>query len=478
MSLPRGVCAVTLTTLATVSALVALAGCSRGPRLIEVADEPSALVVRNTTVLDVVSGRRLRGRDVVVVAGRILTVARHGSEEIRRATAGMSAADLDEIDGAGGTLLPGLIDMHAHPGTSAAPHGDRFGPDPLYNLRAYLFCGVTTVADLGGIPSRALGRRANTASAAVAGPTLYVAGPAVTAPGGHPVPILEMVLPGWLRWYVLPRYVRQVETATEATDAVDGIADAGADFLKVIVDRIPPDAPRLDDGVLAAAVAHARTRGLRSIAHVGTTEDALDAARAGVAAWAHVVYRERIPDDRIAELASFGIPMIPTIVVFESMAARGEESPPSRLEREIATARMLEPGPVPDDPFFEQSTKFLRSRRADWYENVRRLHEGGVVILAGSDMQAGVFPGAGLHRELNHLHRAGLSAIEVVRAATLYPARFLEQTEDPAFGVLAAGKRADLLLVDGDPLADLGALERIRTVVVGGREVIRRPIVP
>jgi len=468
---------VSLAALAMLSTLGALAGCGEAPQLIDVADEPSALVVRNTTVLDVVSGQRLRGRDVVVGAGRILAVAPHGSDEIRRATDGASATNFKEIDGAGATLLPGLIDMHAHPGTSAAPHGDRFGPDPSYNLRAYLYCGVTTVADLGGIPSRALERRANTASGALPGPTLYVVGPAVTAPGGHPVPVLEMVLPGWLRWYVLPRYVRQVGTATEATNAVDGIADAGADFLKVIVDRIPPEAPRLDNDVLAAAVAHADARGLRSIAHVGTTEDTLDAARAGVAAWGHVVYRERIPDQRIPDLAAFGIPMIPTIAVFESMAARGEMLPPSPLEREIATARMLEPGPVPDDPFFEESTKFLRSHRADWYENVRRLHEAGVTILAGSDMQAGVFPGAGLHRELDHLHHAGLSTIEVIRAATLYPARFLEGTEDPAFGVLEAGKRADLLLVDGDPLTDLGALGRIRAVVVGGRNVVRTPIV-
>jgi imidazolonepropionase-like amidohydrolase len=467
-----------LATLVVLSALGTLAGCGEGPRLIDIADGPSALIVRNTTVLDVVSGRRLRGRDVVVVAGRILAIAPHGSDEIRHATDGRSATGFTEIDGLGATLLPGLIDMHAHPGTSAVPHVDRFGPKPAYNLRAYLYCGVTTVVDLGGIPSSSLERRSKTASGALPGPALYVAGPAVTAPGGHPVPVFELLLPRWLRWYVLPRYVRQVRRAEESQKTVDGIADAGADFLKVIVDRIPSEAPRLDNSILAALVGHAKARGMRSIAHIGTTQDAFDAARAGVAAWGHVVYRERIPDERIRDLAAFGIPMIPTIVLFQSMALRGETSLPSRLEREIATAPMLAPAPVSDEPFFVESTKFMRAHRSEWYDNVRRLHAAGVVMLAGSDMQAGVFPGAGLHRELHHLERAGLSKIEVIRAATLYPARFLADTEDPDFGVLAAGKRADLLLVDGDPLDDLGALARIRTVVVRGHEVIRTPSVP
>ncbi len=455
--------------------IAALLACGSGPKLVELAEAPSALVVSDTAILDVVSGRRIQGQDVAVVDGEIVGIAPHGSDEARAAIGSHGAVEFKEIDGAGATLLPGLIDMHAHPGTSAVPHLDRFGPDPAYNLRAYLYCGVTTVADLGGLPSRSLKRRSQTASGELPGPTLYVAGPAVTAPGGHPVPVFDLVLPGWIRWYVLPRYVREVGTEEEAVEAVDGIIDAGSDFVKVIVDRIPNDAPRLDERVLDAAVARARARGLRSIAHIGTTQDALDAAQAGVAAWGHIIYRERLTDAQIDALAAFDIPIIPTIVLFHSMAMRGEESPPTKLEREIATTRMLEPPPAPDDPFFVESTRFMRSHREDWYENARRLHAAGVVILAGSDMQAGVFPGAGLHRELRHLESAGLSPIEVIRAATLHSARFLEASDDPAFGLIAVGKRADLLLVDGDPLADLGALERIRAVVVRGHEVARTP---
>jgi imidazolonepropionase-like amidohydrolase len=79
-----------------------------------------------------------------------------------------------------------------------------------------------------------------------------------------------------------------------------------------------------------------------------------------------------------------------------------------------------------------------------------------------------VFPGAGLHREIARLHEAGLTRAEAIRAATLAPARFLTAQDDPDFGEVAVGKRADLLLVAGDPLADLGALSDVRAVILGG----------
>ena len=112
---------------------------------------------------------------------------------------------------------------------------------------------------------------------------------------------------------------------------------------------------------------------------------------------------------------------------------------------------------------------------SDWTEvtqaridNTRRLHRAGVTILAGSDPQAGVFPGPGLHAELAALAESGLAPIEVLRATTLYAARFLEQTRDPSFGVVSPGKQAYLVLIEGNPLKEVGALSRIKMVVRRG----------
>src|SRR5262249_15542614 len=155
-------------------------------------------------------------------------------------------------------------------------------------------------------------------------------------------------------------------------------------------------------------VEEARRRGVRAVAHIGSLDDALDAARAGVSAWMHGVYKERIPDDRIAELAAFHIPMVPTIVVFESYALSLQQRRVSTaLERETVEPDVLasfDARPRDFDlSFFEDYLKLLFSQRANWRDNVRRLRAAGVTMFAGSDVQTGVFPGAGLHRELQLL---------------------------------------------------------------------------
>jgi imidazolonepropionase-like amidohydrolase len=233
--------------------------------------------------------------------------------------------------------------------------------------------------------------------------------------------------------------------------------------------------------IASAVVARARSHGLRVVAHIGTTQDAIDAADAGVALWVHGVYKERIPDDQIAKLAGYGIPVVATIEVFDRYA-RGQHGPivPTRLERETVHASVLDAfWPIPEDfevgglrSWLDLANATLDAR----IDNVRRLHRAGVTILAGSDTQSGVFPGAGLHRELAHLVRAGMTPTEAIRAATLDSARWLANGAEPDSGTVAVGKRADLILVEGDPSADIAALENIRQVFLAGVPVVRTPV--
>jgi len=218
------------------------------------------------------------------------------------------------------------------------------------------------------------------------------------------------------------------------------------------------------------------------VAHIGRFADARDAAQAGVAAWVHGVYAETLDEPDVRELAGFGIPMAPTLVAFESYALVNDFARVATpLEREIAPAELLQAfNEPPEDlaPYdsFQPFLRLLREQRQVGRANVRRLHEAGVVILAGSDTQSGVIPGAGLHRELALLVEAGLTPAEALRAATLDPARFLEQTEDPDVGQVREGKRADLLLVEGDPTRDIAAASRIRAVIQAGVRVERYAI--
>lgn len=456
--------------------LLGLAACSKPADLVQEPESaPGLVVIENVAVLDVESGERVPGLDVVVRDGRIESIRTAGSES--------PPAEATRIDGGSGTLLPGLVDAHGHVGNSPAPPWADEMPDPERNLRAFLYAGVTTVLDPCDLSSHAFARRDAVAKGDLLGPRIFAAGPMITAEGGHPVPILRQLAPWWIRWYLLPRLAIEIETTEEAEKAVASLVEWRADFVKVAVDRIPRDAPRIGRDLLEAVVGAAKQGGLRVAAHVGTTDDAVDAADAGVSIWLHGIYKERIPDERIEELASFRIPMVPTTIVFESWAKLLQEKrEATRLERETVPASMLasfDEAPSSYDPApFAAYLEELRSHREDWRDNVRRLHAAGVTILAGSDAQSGVFPGAGLHRELALLVESGLTPAEAIRAATIAPARFLAGGAEPEFGLVAPGKIADLLLVDGDPTIDLAALTEIRAVILRGVPLVRKPIVP
>ena len=453
--------------LATLAAL-GLAACSAEPdfRVARPDDPPEAVLISDVAVLDTGRGVRVAGRDVLLRDGRIAAIG----------LAGQLAAPEGALQmaGTGATLVPGLVDLHGHVNGSSAPLWERSLADAERNLRSYLYAGVTTVLD----PADARGafeRRERVAEGDLLGPRIFAAGPAHTAPGGHPVALVRQIAPWWLAWYLAPRVAVGLASAEEARAAADARAAEGADFVKVVVDQIPIEAPRVEREVLAALVGQARSHGLRSVAHIGSTQDALDAAEAGVAAWVHGVSMERIPDDQIGRLVAYGIPMVPTLEVFDSYARLGDgPREPSRLERETVAPELLaafHPVPGPEDFDLGELRAWLDRNRetgADRLANVARLHAAGLTILAGSDSQPGVFPGPGLHRELHQLVRAGLTPVEAIQAATRHAARFLAGGAEPDFGDVAVGMRADLILVEGDPTADVGALEAIRFVFLAG----------
>ncbi len=244
---------------------------------------PASVVVRDVAVLEVETGTRTRARDVLLEGGFI--------REIRASGTLAAPEGALVIDGSNATLLPGLIDMHGHVNADRAPTWNAGIPDPDANLRAYLYSGVTTVLDPGDPSPDALERRARVATGALIGPRIYTAGPLLTCAGGHPIALVEAFAPWWIRWYLVPRVAVALESAAQAEEVVDRLAAQDVDVIKIIVDRIPLTAPRMSVDVMRAVVARGESHGLRSIAHIGTTQDALDAAEAGVAAWAHGVYK-------------------------------------------------------------------------------------------------------------------------------------------------------------------------------------------
>jgi imidazolonepropionase-like amidohydrolase len=460
---------------ATLLAALAL-GCAApmGPVLVAWPEvRPEAVVLRDVRILDVRTGR-LGGRsDVRLEGDRIAAIAKPGGVELAGAVV---------VEGGGASLLPGLVDMHGHIATPTGPAWEFTSPPtPELNLRAYVYAGVTTVFDPGDGSGDAFDRRKRVGSGALIGPQIFTVGPILTAPSSHPIAMIEELLPGWLAWIVARGVAIPLEDDAAARAVVEELAEEGADGIKIVVDRIPLESRRLSLERARAVVEAGRAQGLRTVAHIGTTEDALDAGRAGVALWVHGVYKERIPDERIAELAAYGIPMVTTSEVFDSYGRiRFGPLERTRLERETVPKEKLDSfHPIPeafDAGPLEGWIVLMQETREVRLDNVRRLHDAGVTILTGSDVQSNVFPGASLHRELHTLVQAGLTPAEALRAATLHPAQWISQEDDPPFGVIGVGKRADLILVEGDPTSDVGVLEEIRAVILAGVPVDRVPV--
>ncbi len=450
---------------------------TRTPTLVTRSSGPAQdVLIRNVQIVNVETGSISASSDVLLKSGRIESIVPHKEAD--------AIVGLQVIEGKGLTLIPGLIDSHCHVASPPEALWDRSLPNVDLALQRLLYSGITRVFDPGAMSPDVFELRQELNSGSRLGPKLYAAGPIFTAVGGHPAPMIRESLPGFAADYLLNAMTRQIDAAAQVEPAIDELARLQPDFIKLAIDQIPENTPRLSAELARAVVQAAATHGLRSVAHIGRYQDAVDAAEAGVSAWIHGVYKERLTDEGIARLRGYNLPMIPTLVVFKTYAEIGRgEFDATALELEVAPKSMLDERITkPEGYEVSDATRafveMLSRQRQDSLDNVTRLHKAGVQIIAGSDAQSGVLHGPALHRELDLLSQAGLSNLEVIRAATLYAARFLEGTPTPSYGTVQAGKAADLVLIRGNPLEDIRALHKIERVILGGRLLDRHPLQP
>jgi imidazolonepropionase-like amidohydrolase len=406
------------------------------------AQEPVWLVFRDVRVFD---GERVHPRATVVV---------RDGEIVRVGSAGRVPRGAEIVDGRGHTLLPGLIDAHAHASMAGA-------------LEQSLVFGVTTVLDMFMPPALAARIRQQQAADGLANAAdLRSAGIGATAPGGHGT-----------------QFGMRIPTLTRPEDADDFVADRaaeGSDYIKIILDdgsahgvRIPT----LSDSTMAAVVRAAHARDRLAVVHVSTLAAARAAIDAGADGLVHV-WVDTLPGEHLPrvmrEREGF---VVPTLAVLEEAASGlggGEHVAADEWLAPFLSPRALETLTAPARRSAASDARYAIARGA-----VRMLWQAGVPILAGSDApNDGTAYGASLHREMELLVEAGLEPIEALSAATAAPARVF-RLEDR--GRILPGRRADLLLVEGDPTIDITATRRIAGVWKLGvrldRDAYRRRIV-
>lgn len=445
--------------------LTALAcGGKRAPDLVTLGPVET-VTVHDVSVFPATGPALLAHQDVTLRDGKIAAVG----------PTGQSPPEGRVIEGAGLTLLPGLVDAHVHLTAPVAMPGTLTTPDPRHSLQAWLAAGVTTVFDMGGpagMQDRAL---AKLASGEDFGPRVRRTNSPITVPDGHPIPAAEALLP-WPLSSAVRRLVPVIERPEDAEGIVlQAIAD-GADAIKIICDSLPPGAAHIDQVRLDALVKAAHAHDRRAFVHIGREEDARMAIAAGADALVHGVLTSELSADGAALIAAARVPVVWTGAAYDNTGrlALGHWAP-SALDRALHPASLIatmEGGAglaFGEAPVVGDFGREVNRWREAWPGNVARAQAAGVVILAGSDSPLPAdLAGSSIHAELAWLHRMGVPAADVLLGATSRAAALYGDTE---YGMVEVGKAADLLLIRGDPLEDIGATQQIVAVWRAGQPV-------
>ena len=420
--------------LRDIAALERVAFVMKGGVVQDVAPEPpapAAVVVRAARMVDVERGVLVSPGVVVVDSGRIKSA---GASEI---PPGAKTIDLGDL-----TLLPGLIDAHTHltadtdRGWELRPAQETPGDRALRGARnagLTLRAGFTTVRDLGASDFADVALMRAIDEGWVPGPRMIPAGHAIGITGGH------CDETGWAPG-VLQRGVEQ-----GIADGPDGVVAAvrhqvkyGAKVIKicatagVLSHDATVSAQQLSDEEMEAVVEEAARHGLRVAAHAHGAEGTVAAIAAGVSSIEH---GSMLTDEALALMKERGTWLVPTTTLRDIELP---DLPPAILAKRRSIATVAK-------------------------ESLRRAIKAGVKIALGTD--AGVLPHGTNGREVAAMVDRGMTPVDALRAGTLGSAELLGVSDR---GVIAAGKVADLIAVEGNPLEDPTAVQRVRWVMKGG----------
>ncbi len=351
------------------------------------------------------------------------------------------------VDAKSKVVMPGLVDAHCH--INQAPE------DMKRYWAAQLQWGVTTMRSAGNDKPDRVPLFRETRSGALFAPRAYTAGQGFSVSGPYDgAPTFKPTTP------------------EEARANVQSLKSQGVDFIKIWMTN-----PRFPAEVITAIIEEGKKHGIPIVAHVTDVPTIHQLADQGVTDFLHTPRDQAVTPELIAYAKAKKLSFSPTL-------ANGEASWFYYEHPEILNTRILQDSMYPrgrqmladadrkakalSSPDLEQRKTRLREA----YPFIKAMSDAGVRIVAGTDCGAEasqVTPfGHATHREMSMYVEAGMSPLAAIRSATLDAARVLTRTEDPEYGVIRAGKAADLVLLDADPTVDINNSIKINRVMRAG----------
>ena len=425
------------------------------------------LLIRNVTIVDVKNGKLVAAQDVTVNSGRIISVQKT-SQKNKAETI---------IDGKGKYLMPGLWDMHVHFGG-----GDTLIQENRDLLSLYVLYGITTVRDAAAdLSQNVLQWKKEIAEGKLEGPTIFTSGPKIEGYKSIWVGDIE------------------IDNREELNRALDSLQKLKVDFIKITDNTLKPE-------LYLQALTESGKRGWKTSGHVPGALSLQQVSNAGLSSVEHISYMLKagsVNDEAYARQIAEGkmtvkemnisimdhFDTVHAIEVFR-LLAKNETAVVPTLSI-IGTTAYLDRDDHKSDSMLLYIGPGLRNTYAWRVERAAKeapeaveyrhrvferaagllpiIQKSGMKIIAGTDagyLNCFVYPGLGLHKELEAMVKYGLTPLEALRASIINGPAFLGRSAD--YGEIKAGKKADLLLLDGNPLIDIANTQKIRAVILKG----------
>jgi imidazolonepropionase-like amidohydrolase len=419
---------------------------------------PRSTVYEGARLVDGTGRAAVENSAFVVADGRFTQVGRKG--ELR------APADAAHVDLAGRTVMPALVDAHAHLGYRKGTTftADNFTRENIVDqLNRFAYWGVSGVLSTGTDIGDLIFQIRNATNAPAARGTLVrTAWRGIAPPDAGPFPPMRAAPFG-------------VRTETEARADVRELAARKVDFVKIWVDDRNGTLPKLSPTIYKAIIDEAHKNNLRVIAHVVTLADVKDLLRAGIDGFAHL-FRDHEADVEVLGLLKTRPDVFFMLTLWAPRLAAATERP-SWLDdpalRESASADQIRQF---GEPFANRTPQSVAGARDEWnvlQKNVALLGNAGVRLVLGTDVggnTGGPLFGWTEHLELENMVAAGMTPAAAIVAATRGSADALRLTE---LGTIASGKRADFVVVTGNPLADITSSRKVWKIYQRGVEVDR-----
>ena len=410
-------------------------------------------VIVGATLIDNTARAPLRDSVVVIAGSHINHVGTRDDTEIPE--------DAEIIDATGKFVIPGLADMHNHLARGSFGFGEST-PDYRRHLANLLAWGITLVFSPGINDLEAFYElKRLSAEPAAPYPHFFGVGKQFSATGGHVVGAYE---PG---------------TPDLARTAVRELAAAGVDAVKLVYSpvtyAITAGLPVLEAAVMTAIIDEAHRQGLKAYVHAPILSYAKEALRAGADGVVHGIISDPVDDEFIALMKKNQAIYMTTHSIFEAAgdiagwARRGAAFDRRGLVAQTEFETGMNPALVREWEALWNNHSYMKERLPVLRTNTKKVFDAGLLVVPGSDTGdsgAGLLNGLTAQLELQLLVESGMSPRQVLNIATINAARMAGREHE--LGSVEPGKLADLVILDADPLADIGNVYRIFRVVKGG----------